>query len=137
MRRIILNHLFEKAEKARQTSQFEEARKIYRALLRKFLSRENQAEALLGLADVERIMGFFAESMRHYQKASEFIQILDPLSVTDAKVGWALAARAVGRPIEALRELRKALGNYRKDRDRQGEAFAHWALGGTLRIAGD
>ncbi len=132
-----MNHLFEKAEKARQISQFGEAREIYQEILRKSSSSPDQAEALLGLADVERIMGFFTESMNHYRQAERFIRILDPVSMTDAQMGWALAARAIGRPTEALQKLKKALAFYKKQRDRQGEAFAHWALGGTFRIAGD
>ena len=127
-----MNHLFEKAEKARQSSKFGEARKVYREIVRKSSTPQDQAEALLGLADVERIMGFFIESMRHYKQAERFIRILDPVSMTDAQMGWALAARAVGRPTEALRELKKALAFYKKQKDRQGEAFAHWALGGTF-----
>ena len=137
MRRIILDHLFEKAEKARQSSDFGDARKTYREILQKSSTPQDQAEALLGLADVERIMGYFTESMSHYKKAERFIRILDPVSMTDAQMGWALAARAIGRPTEALRELKKALAFYKRQKDRQGEAFAHWALGGTFRISGD
>ena len=137
MRRIILDHLFEKAEKARQSSDFGDARKTYREILQKSSTPQDQAEALLGLADVERIMGFFTDSMRHYKQAERFIRILDPVSMTDAQMGWALAARAIGRPTEALRELKKALAFYKRQKDRQGEAFAHWALGGTFRISGD
>ena len=132
-----MNTLFKKAEQDRQKSRFKSAQKSYKSLLRKSLKPEEKAEALLGLADVERIQGYFTDSLQHYQAASKILKRLDPAARVDAHVGWALAARAVGRPHEALRELKKALVSYKKDKDPQGEAFAHWALGGTLRIAGD
>ncbi len=132
-----MNLLFEKAEKARLTSQFKTAQRIYQSLLHKSLSPESKAEALLGLADVERIQGYFTESLKHYQLASKLLKKIDPAARVDAQVGWALAARAVGRPLEALKELKKSLISYKKDKDPQGEAFVHWALGGTLRFAGD
>ena len=132
-----MNSLFDLAESARQSSQFKKAGKIYRILLGKSLAPEEKAEALLGLADVERIQGFFTDSLKHYQSASNWLKKIDPVSRVDAQVGWALAARAVGRPQEALRELKKALSAYRREKDLQGEAFAHWALGGTWRIAGN
>jgi len=132
-----MNTLFDQAEKARQSSRFKNAQRIYKTLLRKSLPHEEKAEALLGLADVERIQGYFTDSLKHYQSAAQLLKKIDPSAQVDAQVGWALAARAVGRPQEALRELKKALASYKKDKDPQGEAFVHWALGGTLRIAGD
>ena len=132
-----LDHLFEKAERARQASQFGAAQKIYKALLRHpSLTSMSQVEALLGLADTERIQGYFPQALGHYEKASRLLDRKDPEATWDARVGWALAARACGRPREALAVLEKAIGAYRKQRDSEGEAFARWALGGTLRIAG-
>jgi tetratricopeptide (TPR) repeat protein len=129
---------FEKAEKARQASRFKEAQKIYEKWLhRPSLPCEEKAEALLGLADVERIQGDFVQALGHYRKAADLFKDHPGETFWDARVGWALAARACGHPKEALEILKKALRIYRKERDRTGEAFAHWALGGTLRIAGD
>ena len=126
------------AEKARASSQFEKARHIYGALLRdKSLQKDEKAEILLGLADVERIRGYFPEALRHYRKAENLLKTIDPVAEIDAQVGWALAARASGQPQAALQKLWKALAFYRKERDLEGEAFVRWALGGTLRIAGD
>jgi len=127
---------FEKAEKARGASRFRAAQKTYKALLRLSLPASEKAEALLGLADVERIQGDFPASMDHYRQASKLLQKIRPSLVVDAQVGWALAARAMGKPRPALVGLRKALLFYKKNKDPQGEAFVHWALGGTLRIAG-
>jgi tetratricopeptide (TPR) repeat protein len=129
--------LFEKAEKARAHSQFETARKTYQALLRSSLDKEEKAEALLGLADVERIRGYFPEALKHYRQAGQLFKTIDPTAQLDAQVGWALSARASGQPWPALKELSKALIQYRKHKDQQGEAFTRWALGGTWRIAGD
>lgn len=132
-----MNLLFEKAEKARQRSRFKIAQGLYESLLNKRLEKAEKAEALLGLADVERIQGLFPEAMRHYRAAGYLFGKVAPSLSVDAQVGWALAARAMGRPKAALQELKKALAYYRKQSDPSGEAFVHWALGGTFRIAGD
>jgi tetratricopeptide (TPR) repeat protein len=129
--------LFEKAEKARAHSQFESARKIYQSLLKTKLDKDEKADALLGLADVERIRGYFPEALKHYRQAGQLFKTIDPTAQLDAQVGWALSARASGQPWPALKELSKALAQYRKQKDQQGEAFTRWALGGTWRIAGD
>ena len=143
-------HLLEQAEKARLSSRYKTAMGIYERLVKNPGLEKNpppktgskdwsriKSEAFLGLADVERIQGYFSQALHHYQEAEKILKKIDPPSAVDAQVGWALAARAVGRPQEALERLNKALIFYRKDKDRQGEAFTHWALGGTLRIAGD
>jgi len=132
-----VQNLFEKAEKARSLSQFETARKIYKTLLRSPLTIEEKADALLGLADVERIRGYFPEALSHYRQAGQLFKAIDPTAQLDARVGWALSARASGQPKPALKELKKALIQYRKQNDIQGEAFTRWALGGTWRIAGN
>jgi tetratricopeptide (TPR) repeat protein len=131
--------LMDQAEEARQASQFEKARLLYKKRLSQGagLSKGERVEAFLGLADMERIRGFFPEALRHYQQAAERFKRMDPTAFIDAQVGWALAARASGRPQAALQQLRKALVFYRKGKDPEGEAFVRWALGGTLRIAGD
>jgi tetratricopeptide (TPR) repeat protein len=129
--------LFEKAEKARSQSKFETARKIYKTLLKSPLSKSEKADALLGLADVERIRGYFPEALSHYRQAGNLFKAIDPTAQLDAQVGWALSARASGQPWPALKELSKALIQYKNQKDLQGEAFTRWALGGTWRIAGD
>jgi tetratricopeptide (TPR) repeat protein len=132
-----VSDLFEKAEKARGKSQFETARKTYKTLLRSSLTQEEKADALLGLGDVERIRGYFPEALSHYRQAGNLFKTIDPIAQLDAQVGWALSARASGQPWPALKELSKALIQYKNQKDIQGEAFTHWALGGTWRIAGD
>jgi len=131
-----MHPLFQKAERSRQASNFKAAQKTYRTLLHRSLPPSEKAEALLGLADVERIQGHFLSAMDHYRQATQLFQKIHPPLVVDAEVGWALAARAMGQPRPALVGLRKALIFYRRDKDPQGEAFVHWALGGTFRIAG-
>jgi len=132
-----VKNLFDAAEKARSLSQFESARKIYKTLLRSVLTKEEKAEALLGLADVERIRGYFPEALSHYRQAGQLFKTIDTTTQLDAQVGWALSARASGHPLSALKELKKTLIQYQKQKDLQGEAFTHWALGGTWRIAGN
>jgi len=129
--------LFEKAEKARGKSQFETARRTYKTLLRSSLTQAEKADALLGLADVERIRGYFPDALSHYRQAGQLFKNIDPTTQLDAQVGWALSARASGQPWPALKELSKALIQYKNQKDLQGEAFTRWALGGTWRIAGD
>ena len=133
-----MKHPFEQAEKARAASRFKTAQKIYTRLLSgKSLDRETKAEAHLGLADVARIQGYFPQALRHYGKAARLLRNHPEEGYWDAQAGWALTARACGRPREALAVLQKALAFYRDLDDGQGEAFCHWALGGTWRIAGD
>ncbi len=130
--------LFRLAEKARGRSLFLLARRHYLKILKNISTDPlDKAAAFKGLADMERIQGFFRKSLAHYQQAKKLYGKLDPDSALDAQVGWALAARAMGQPRQALRELRIALSEYRKQKDKEGEAFTHWALGGTLRISGD
>ena len=132
-----MNFLFDQAEKNRRASRFKSAQRTYQKLLRlPSLDALERAQALLGLADVERIQGFFPDSLRHYRSARLLSRPLDPSLAWDARTGWALAARACGRSREALAVLRRALKAYEKQGDPQGQAFVHWALGGTLRIAG-
>lgn len=129
---------FQQAEKARAASQFKRAQRIYSGLLKgKPLEAPEKAEAYLGLADVERIQGDFPRALRHYEQASRLLESRPEEGYWDARAGWALAARACGRPLEALAVLEKVLAAYRKQGDLEGQAFAHWALGGTWRIAGD
>lgn len=133
-----MNTFLEEAEKARTQSQFKRAQEIYSRLLwKKGLDTEEKIEAYLGLADVERIQGLFPQALTHYQQAARLFKGRHGKSCWDAQVGWALAARACGRPKEALVILHKALAVYQKEKDLEGQAFAHWALGGTLRISGN
>jgi tetratricopeptide (TPR) repeat protein len=89
------------------------------------------------LADVERIRGYFPEALSHYHQAGQLFKNINPTAQLDAEVGWALSARASGQPWAALKKLEKALIQYQKQSDFEGEAFTRWALGGTWRIAGD
>lgn len=133
-----LEALLEKAEEERASSHFSHAAKIYRQLSKHSqLNPIDQAQALLGLADMERIQGYFQEALRHYSQGAKTLKRAEPALYWDAQVGWALAARACGRPKEGLGILQKALAFYKKQQDPSGEAFTHWALGGTYRIAGD
>ena len=97
----------------------------------------DQAEAHLGAADCLRLQGSFTASKRHYRTAEILFQKFSSPRCVDAAAGWALSARASGDPGKAVKLLRETLAFYRKDGDREGQAFALWALGGALRIAGD
>jgi tetratricopeptide (TPR) repeat protein len=132
-----LNPSIEQAEVAREHSQFKKAQSIYQKLFQKSPKDFDKAELLLGLGDVERIQGYFAEALGHYEKASRILKKLDPEAALDAEAGWALAARAIGRPQEAILKLERVLASYKKNKDQEAVAFVHWALGGTYRIAGD
>jgi len=126
-----------KLKKPVENPNLKTARKIYKTLLSTPLNNEEKADALLGLADVERIRGYFPEALKHYRQARKLFNTIDPTASLDAQVGWALSARASGQPWPALKELSKALIQYKNQKDLQGEAFTRWALGGTWRIAGD
>src|SRR5581483_1481799 len=116
-----LETLLNRAENARASSRFAEAERIFKALARHAsLDAADRAQALLGLADMERIQGYFTQSLQHYQKASKILAKDDPEAYWDAQVGWALAARACGRPQEALGVLRRALQAYQKQKDTDG-----------------
>jgi tetratricopeptide (TPR) repeat protein len=133
-----LEALLAKAEEERASSHFSHAAKIYRQLSKHpQLNAIDRAQALLGLADMERIQGYFQEALRHYAQGAKSLKRTEPALYWDAQVGWALAARACGRPKEALVILQRALAFYKNQQDTSGEAFTHWALGGTYRIAGD
>ena len=133
-----LEFLLQHAEEERASSHFAHAAKIYRKLsTHPQLDAVDRAQALLGLADMERIQGDFQDSLRHYSQGAKTLKKSDPALYWDAQVGWALAARACGRPQEALAILQKAMAFYKNQKDKGGEAFTHWALGGTYRIAGD
>lgn len=133
-----MNSLLKKAEKARQSSQFKQARVIYQTILRRpLVGLDEKVEAFLGLADMERIQGLFSQAIRHYEQGARLSKKQGGERNWDARVGWALAARAFGRPREAMAVLKKTMAFYRKKKDLPGLAFAHWALGGTLRITGE
>ncbi|HVZ79548.1 MAG TPA: tetratricopeptide repeat protein [bacterium] len=133
-----LETLLRQAEEERSSSHFAHAARIYKKLsAHPRLDALDRAQALLGLADMERIQGDFQDSLRHYAQGARTLRTKDPALYWDAQVGWALAARACGRPMEALAILQKAQAFYKKEKDPGGEAFSHWALGGTWRIAGN
>jgi tetratricopeptide (TPR) repeat protein len=130
--------LLQQAEEERASSHFAHAARIYKKLsTHPQLDAVDRAQALLGLADMERIQGDFQDSLKHYAQGAKVLKKADPALYWDAQVGWALAARACGRPTEALSILQKAIAFYKRQKDPGGEAFTHWALGGTYRIAGD
>jgi tetratricopeptide (TPR) repeat protein len=132
-----LESLLNRAEKARSLSHFAEAERIFLKLARHpALNPEDRAQALLGLADMQRIQGYFTQALQNYDRASGILYQRDREVYWDAQVGWALAARACGRPKESLELLQKSLKAYQEQKDVPGEAFTHWARGGTLRIAG-
>jgi tetratricopeptide (TPR) repeat protein len=96
-----MNFLFDQAEKNRRASRFKSAQRTYQKLLRlPSLDALERAQALLGLADVERIQGFFPDSLRHYRSARLLSRPLDPLPGTPGPVGpWRPGpAAGPGRP---------------------------------------
>jgi len=130
--------LFDQAQALRVRSKFREAALCYEGILRqKDIGALEQGEAHLGAGDCLRLQGDFEGSKRHARQAETLFRKVDSPRLVDARVSWALALRASGSPRAAVDLLRKALRFYESDGDLDGIVFAHWALGGTLRIAGD
>lgn len=124
-----------KALQLQQRSRFFAAYRLWRKMLSPS-NAKTPPENWLSFADAARLAGFFPEACRAYEKACRILWKKNPQKAFDAKVGKALALRGAGRYLEALSLLHPALRFYRKQGDREGEAFSLWAFGGCLRLAG-
>jgi tetratricopeptide (TPR) repeat protein len=125
------------AEKARAASQFKAARRLFERAAAKAQDPLAAAQAWQGVADCGRLLGDLSPSLRAYARALRLVPRQDRAWQADLLSGQALAWRACGQPRRALQGLRKAALRYQALRDPAGQRFCHWALGGTLRIAGD
>ena len=129
--------LIQQAEARRARSQFKAAQAAFLKAVKAAPSPSEEAQAWQGVADCARLLGNFPGALLAYGAALKSAPAKDLAFRADLWCGQALAQRASGRPSEALRGLAKALAAYAKLKDAEGQAFCHWALGGTLRIAGD
>jgi len=129
--------LLDRAEKARTKSQFKEARQAFAKAALVAPEPEAAAQALQGAADCARLLGDFPASLKAYSQALSLLPAKSVEFRADLLAGQALAWRAAGKPALALKGLLGSLKAYAKLKDATGQAFCHWALGGTYRIAGN
>jgi tetratricopeptide (TPR) repeat protein len=129
--------LINQAESRRARSQFKTAQAAFLKAVKAAPDQGAEAQAWQGVADCARLLGNFHGALLGYGAALKLAPAKDLAFKADLWCGQALAQRASGKPAQALRGLAKALAAYKKLKDAEGQAFCHWALGGTLRIAGD
>jgi tetratricopeptide (TPR) repeat protein len=129
--------LIQQAEARRARSQFKTAQAAFLKAVKAAPGPDAQAQAWQGVADCARLLGNFPGALLAYGAALKLAPAGDRAFRADLWCGQALAQRASGKPAEALKGLDQALAAYRGLKDAEGQAFCHWALGGTLRIAGD
>ena len=129
--------LIQQAETRRARSQFKNAQAIFLKAVKAAAEAPEQAQAWQGVADCARLLGNFPGALLGYGAALKLAPAKDLAFKADLWCGQSLAQRASGKPALALTGLKQALAAYVKLKDADGQAFCHWALGGTLRIAGD
>jgi tetratricopeptide (TPR) repeat protein len=129
--------LIQQAEARRARSQFKSAQAVFLKAVKAAADPASQAQAWQGTADCARLLGNFPGALLGYGAALKLAPGKDLAFKADLWCGQALAQRASGKPGLALKGLKQALAAYMKLKDADGQAFCHWALGGTLRIAGD
>jgi tetratricopeptide (TPR) repeat protein len=125
------------AEARRARSQFKSAQAVFLRAVKAAPASADQAQAWQGVADCARLLGNFPGALLGYSAALKLAPAKDLAFKADLWCGQALAQRASGKPALALKGLKRALAAYLQLRDADGQAFCHWALGGTLRISGD
>lgn len=129
--------LLTSAETERSKSRFKQARALFLQAAGQAPEPEATAQALQGAADCARLLGDFPASLKAYSQSLKLVPSANAAFRADLLAGEALAWRAAGKPKQALAGLKRALAAYSKLKDTTGQAFSHWALGGTYRIAGD
>jgi tetratricopeptide (TPR) repeat protein len=129
--------LIQQAEARRARSQFKTAQAAFLKAVQAAPDSDTGAQAWQGVADCARLLGNFPGALLGYGAALKLAPPKDLAFKADLWCGQALAQRASGKPALALKGLKQALAAYVKLKDADGQAFCHWALGGTLRIAGD
>lgn len=136
LRGSTLEALWERAAVAYAESRYSDAARLYAILSRRLPSESSEwYTCQLHRAHCLRLAGAFRRALQLYQKLSHSIG--EQNATTDALVGQALALRALGHLHTARQLLEAALGTYRQRRDSEGILHTLWALGTTLRFAGD
>lgn len=130
----------EKAEDLRKKGFFKESLSLWSKIYRKAIKDKNPSltlDALIALADLERIRGKFDSSIEHYNEAVELSEVLEnDLSRADSLSGLALCHKAKGNWKEGLSLIRKSRKIYEKNKDIKGIAFTFWAEGTVWRVGG-
>lgn len=131
-----LEALWERAEHAYTESRYAEAARLY-AQLSRLLPPESPDwyTCQLHRAHCLRLAGSFRRALQLYRTLSQCTP--GEGTATDALVGQALALRALGQLQPARQLLEEALQTYRQQHDTEGVLHTLWALGTTLRFAGD
>ncbi len=136
LQRCCPDALWEQAQSAYAESRFMEAARLYSRLLRSLPRGSSEwYTCQLHRAHCLRLAGFFRRAAQLYRELSRVPIESDAL--TDTLVGQALALRALGQLRHARSLLEKALQDYRQRHDTEGIVHTLWALGTTLRFAGD
>lgn len=129
--------LWHRAETAYAESRYREAARLYARLCRILPQDFPQWYTChLHRAHCLRLAGTFHQALRLYRLLGQ-IDSSNGRDVLDARVGEALTLRALGQLKRALQLLHDALQGYQQRRDTEGILHTLWALGTTLRFAGD
>lgn len=107
----------------------------------RLISRANDpwrlAEVSLRLGDTARQLEMFHAAMTWYDRAAKQATAAGNRRLSlDALSGHAMSLRGLGRYDAALKLFARLLRAYRDGRDREGAAYALWAMGTTERFAG-
>lgn len=127
-----------RADQAYEESRYAEAARLYARLARVLPTwSEEWYTCQLHRAHCLRLAGSFRHAIRLYRQLRQKDADGTTLEALDALVGEALALRAAGQLRAAHNLLLHALQGYRQHNDSEGIVHTLWALGTTLRFAGD
>ncbi|MCI4624997.1 MAG: tetratricopeptide repeat protein [Candidatus Magnetoovum sp. WYHC-5] len=134
-----VNKRLQRAEVLRQRSLYCEALTEYEwALNRLEKDTRGRLSCLIAIADTKRMTGDFVGASKTYTEAIDTAKRLALVqSYNDARLGLALARRALGLWREAFLHIRDVKQYYLSVGDNHGYAFTLWAEAGTLRVKGD
>src|SRR3989304_4783018 len=130
---------FQRAEKKRASSQFNDAIKFYLSA-QQLCGNNSDAKlsCLLALGDCYRMVGAYEKAKRNYERAHKIAaSVSDTGLAVDSLVGLGLTLRGMGKHRDALKIFAKSEKIYKMLRDKTGLAFCLWAKGGAYRIKGD
>ncbi len=135
--RVHLSQLAAAADRAYRESRYEEAARLYARLVRQLPPGSKEwYRCQLHRAHCLRLAGSFRQAAHLYRMLQRSTDGRAPHAV-DALVGEALALRVQGQLRRAYSLLHQALAVYRSRGDTEGIIHTLWAIGTTLRFAGD